>query len=108
MAQVGGARTAALIAVWGAEYLGWNVRWVTGYQGTPQTVFALMRGEADMMDTAGVNFIEPLLKSGDFAPVVQPACVVNGQLLPRESFPRRAAGSTRCWTASWQDGTSRL
>src|SRR5262245_4057102 len=63
MAQVGGARTAALIAVWGAEYLDWNVRWVTGYQGTPQLVLALMKGEADMLDTAGIGAIEPLLKS---------------------------------------------
>ncbi len=68
MAQVGGARTAALIAVLGAEYLGWNLRWVTGYQGTPQVVFALMKGEADMLDTAGIGAIEPLLKSGHFVP----------------------------------------
>jgi tripartite-type tricarboxylate transporter receptor subunit TctC len=87
MAQVGGARTAALIAVWGAEYLGWKVRWVTGYQGTPQVLFALTKGEADMMDTAGVNFIEPLLKTGDFAPVLQTGVFANGQILPRVSFP---------------------
>jgi hypothetical protein len=63
------------------------VRWVTGYQGTPQTVFALMRGEADMMDTAGVNVIEPLLKSGDFVPIVQPGIVVHGKLSPRDAYP---------------------
>lgn len=87
MAQVGGTRTGGLITVWGAEYLGWNVRWVTGYQGTPQTVFALMRGEADMMDTAGINLIEPLLKSGDFVAIVQPGIVINGTLSRRGAFP---------------------
>jgi hypothetical protein len=87
MAQVGGTRTGGLITVWGAEYLGWNVRWVTGYQGTPQTVFALMRGEADMLDTAGINMIEPLLKTGDFLPIVQPGIVVNGTLSRRGAFP---------------------
>jgi hypothetical protein len=87
MAQVGAARTGGLITIWGAEYLGWNVRWVTGYQGTPQTVFALMRGEADMMDTAGINLIEPLLKNGDFIPIVQPGVVVNGALSRRDAFP---------------------
>ncbi|MEA2988986.1 MAG: hypothetical protein QOG83_1697 [Alphaproteobacteria bacterium] len=87
MAQVGGTRTGALISVWGSEYLGWNVRWVTGYQGTPQTVFALMRGEADMMDTAGVNVLEPLIKTGNFVPVVQPGVVVDGKLRHRDAFP---------------------
>jgi tripartite-type tricarboxylate transporter receptor subunit TctC len=87
MAQVGGARTAALIAVWGAEYLGWHVRWVTGYQGTPQVVYALMKSEADMMDTAGINFIEPLLKSGRFVPVLQTGVFTGGALRRRESFP---------------------
>jgi tripartite-type tricarboxylate transporter receptor subunit TctC len=87
MAQVGGARTAALIAVWGAEYLGWNVRWVTGYPGTPQVVFALSKGEADMMDTAGITMIEPLLKSGGFAPVLQTGVYLDARLRRREAFP---------------------
>jgi tripartite-type tricarboxylate transporter receptor subunit TctC len=87
MAQVGGTRTGALIAVWGAEYLGWNVRWVTGYQGTPQTVLALQRGEADMLDTAGVNIIEPLIKNGEYVPVVQPGLVENGKYRRRDAFP---------------------
>jgi tripartite-type tricarboxylate transporter receptor subunit TctC len=87
MAQVGGTRTGAVIAVWGSEYLGWNVRWVTGYQGTPQTVFALLRGEADMVDTAGMNAIEPLLKTGNFVPILQPGVVVDGKHTRRDAFP---------------------
>ncbi len=87
MAQVGGARTAALIAVLGAEYLGWNLRWVTGYQGTPQVVFALMKGEADMLDTAGIGAIEPLLKSGHFVPVLQTGVFTHGKLRRRDAFP---------------------
>ena len=87
MAQVGGTRTGALISVWGAEYLGWNVRWVTGYQGTPQTVFALSRGEADMVDTAGVNMLDMLLKTGNFVPIVQAGVVVDGKLTRRDAFP---------------------
>jgi len=87
MAQVGGARTAALVAVWGAEYLGWKLRWVTGYQGTPQIVLALQKGEADMMDTAGLNVIEPLMKTGDFVLVLQTGIFQNGMLRRREAFP---------------------
>jgi hypothetical protein len=87
MAQVGGTRTGALVAVWGAEYLGWNVRWVTGYQGTPQTIMALSRGEADMVDTAGVNMLDTLLKTGNFTPIVQAGVVINGKLTRREAYP---------------------
>jgi len=87
MAQVGGARTAALIAVLGAEYLGWNLRWVTGYQGTPQVVLALMNGEADMLDTAGMGAIDQLLNSGKFVPFLQTGVFAQGRLRRRDAFP---------------------
>jgi tripartite-type tricarboxylate transporter receptor subunit TctC len=111
MGQVGGARTAGLIAVWGAEYLGWKLRWVTGYQGTPQLVIALQRGEADMMDTASFGVIEPLLKQGGFAPVLQTGVFANGALARREGFAEvplltqliegKISGPTRDAFASW-------
>jgi tripartite-type tricarboxylate transporter receptor subunit TctC len=111
MGQVGGARTAALIAVLGAEYLGWNVRWVTGYQGTPQLVFALMEGEADMLDTAGMSAIEALLTTGRFVPVLQTGVSMHGNLRPRERFPDvpllsealdgKMTGAARHAVASW-------
>jgi hypothetical protein len=31
-------------AAWGPKYLGWNVRWVVGYAGTPDLVLAVTRG----------------------------------------------------------------
>ncbi len=111
MAQVGGTRTAALIAVWGAEYLGWKVRWVTGYQGTPQVVFALLKHEADMMDTAGFAAIDRLLQTGDFVPVLQTGVFAQGRLVRRGAFPRvplltellggRIAGAARHAFDSW-------
>ena len=111
MGQVGGARTAGLIAVWGAEYLGWKLRWVTGYQGTPQLAFALQRGEADMMDTASYNVIEPLLARGGFAAVLQTGVFSNGQLTRRDGFgdvplltqmlEGKIAGAMREAFASW-------
>src|SRR5207244_5966388 len=58
----------------------------TGYQGTPQLALALARGEADMMDTAGVGLIEPLLQRGDFAPVMQSGIVAEGKLRRRDLF----------------------
>jgi hypothetical protein len=111
MGQVGGARTAGLIAVWGAEYLGWKLRWVTGYQGTPQLVFALQRGEADMMDTASYAVVEPLLARGGFAAVLQTGVFAKGELVRREGFADvpllsqllegKLSGATRSAFASW-------
>jgi tripartite-type tricarboxylate transporter receptor subunit TctC len=111
MGQVGGARTAGLIAVWGAEYLGWKLRWVTGYQGTPQLVFALQRGEADMMDTASYAVIEPLLAQGRFAAVLQTGVFAKGALTRREGFADvplltqmldgKLDGATQAAFASW-------
>ena len=88
MAQVGGARNAALMAVLGAEYLGWNLRWVTGYQGTPQVVFALIKREADMMDTAGRGAIAPLIDNGTLVPILQTGTYAGGRLIPSDAFPR--------------------
>src|SRR6188472_3062502 len=36
MAQVGVARPGALFTIWGKEFLGWNVRSVTGYKGSQE------------------------------------------------------------------------
>jgi tripartite-type tricarboxylate transporter receptor subunit TctC len=111
MAQVGGARTASLMAVLCAEYLGWNLRWVTGYQGTPQVVLALQKGEADMLDTAGVGAIAPLLASGDLVPVLQTGIFAGGALKRRDAFPdapllseafeERTAGAARRAIDNW-------
>ena len=57
MAQVGGTRAAAQAALWGDEYLGWNVKWVSGYEGTAEFTLALLRGEADMIDTASAEVL---------------------------------------------------
>jgi tripartite-type tricarboxylate transporter receptor subunit TctC len=88
MAAVGEARTGAMIPVWGAAYLGWNLSWVTGYEGTPQLVLALLKGEADMMNTTGTAGIGPLLKAPDrFKVVAQTGVVKDGRLVRRDSFP---------------------
>jgi tripartite-type tricarboxylate transporter receptor subunit TctC len=88
MAGVGEARTGAMIPIWGAAYLGWNLSWVTGYEGTPQLVLALLKGEADMMNTTGTTGIGPLLKAPDrFVVVAQTGVVKDGRLVRRDMFP---------------------
>src|SRR5688500_14607418 len=42
MAQVGVARPGALFTIWGKEFLGWNVRSVTGYKGSQEVHLAVL------------------------------------------------------------------
>jgi tripartite-type tricarboxylate transporter receptor subunit TctC len=49
MGSVTGApRSGMRMTIWGADYLGWNTKWVTGYPGSPDLVLAMERGEIDM------------------------------------------------------------
>ena len=87
MGQVGGARTEALVAVWASEYLGWKVRFVTGYPGTPQIVIAMMSGEVEMMNSSGLSGLDQVLKQPDkFGLVMQTGVYKNGKLAPRPGF----------------------
>ncbi|MEA2906955.1 MAG: hypothetical protein QOI12_4342 [Alphaproteobacteria bacterium] len=67
------------MALWGIEYLGWNARWVLGYAGTNETVFALERGEIDMVSTGDLVKIRTLLNGGKVKLLAQSA--------PRAEFP---------------------
>jgi hypothetical protein len=87
MAQVGVARPGALFTIWGSEYLGWNVKTVTGYPGSQQVHLAVQRGEADMLDTGGINVIGPLVASGKYTGVAQVGLYSDGRFVRREAFP---------------------
>lgn len=47
-AIAGVPRPVMRMTVWGAEYLGWNSKWVVGYPGTTDLMLALERGEVEM------------------------------------------------------------
>jgi hypothetical protein len=72
--------------LWGAEYLGWNVRWVRGYTSTAELRQAMERGELDMSTFGASRDIEYLLKTGKFAVVSQSGTVKNGKLTPRATL----------------------
>jgi tripartite-type tricarboxylate transporter receptor subunit TctC len=86
VAQVGSARTGAQIALWGAEYLGWNIRWISGYEGSSQLTLAMMKGESDLTDTAGVTQLKALLSNDKFAAVAQMGQLNKGKLTRRAAF----------------------
>ncbi|NIO08274.1 MAG: hypothetical protein GTO40_09815 [Deltaproteobacteria bacterium] len=59
-----GSRTWLTLPLWGAEYLGWNVRFVVGYSNSADMILALRQGEIGMMATANAVRINELVKEG--------------------------------------------
>ena len=86
MAQVGVARPGALFTIWGKEFLGWNVRSVTGYKGSQEVHLAVLRGEADMMDTGAINVLGPMIAGGKYASVSQIGLFSDGKFVRRRAF----------------------
>jgi tripartite-type tricarboxylate transporter receptor subunit TctC len=86
MAQVGVARPGALFTIWGKEFLNWNVRSVTGYKGSQEVHLAVLRGEAEMMDTGAINVLGPMVNEGKYAGVSQIGLFSGGKFVRRETF----------------------
>jgi len=57
------------MAVWGAEYLGWNIKFVLGYPSSNQVYLAYERGEVDMLGSATTTILNRFLKDGGAVPV---------------------------------------
>ena len=61
-----GIRTWLAMGVYGAEFLGWNLRFVYGYPGTRELALALRQGEVDIWGTQSAKIINEFLKDGGF------------------------------------------
>jgi tripartite-type tricarboxylate transporter receptor subunit TctC len=59
-----GIRTWVAMTVWGAEYLGWNLRWIYGYPGSRELQLALRQGEIDVWATSNSKLIKDLQREG--------------------------------------------
>jgi len=81
------SRTSTVMALWGAEYLGWNLRWVLGYASTPALTLAINQGEIDMTGTSTILQLKQLLGSGDFVGLAQAGSFRGGTLVAREDYP---------------------
>jgi tripartite-type tricarboxylate transporter receptor subunit TctC len=85
---VAGASTGPQMALWGKEYLDWNVKFVIGYSGTPAMILAAMNGEADSMASSSSTQLKPLLDNPAFAPFTQLGDLNDdGKFVPRIAFP---------------------
>jgi tripartite-type tricarboxylate transporter receptor subunit TctC len=76
-----GIRTWVAMTVWGAEYLGWNLRWIYGYPGSAELQLAIRQGEIDMWSTQNAKLVKDLQREG----IVQ--VVVTEEDQRREDFP---------------------
>jgi tripartite-type tricarboxylate transporter receptor subunit TctC len=60
--DIDGITSWVAMAVWGAEYLNWNLRFIYGYRGTQETALALSRGEIGMWGTTNAQTLKDLVK----------------------------------------------
>ena len=72
---------------WGAEYLGWNIRFVVGYPGTSAMVLAMRRGEIDSIGTSNLGMLAGLREQGIFKEFVQIGEMSAGKVVPRGYAP---------------------
>jgi len=76
-----GIRTWVAMTVWGAEYLGWNLRWIYGYPGSRELHLAIRQGEIDVWSTQNAKLVKELQSEG----IVQILCTDEDRR--REDFP---------------------
>jgi tripartite-type tricarboxylate transporter receptor subunit TctC len=85
--EIDGNRTWGQLIMWGADALGWNIKFVVGYPGSGALSLAARRGEIDMYGTSGLLQLKDMIGTGQFTPVVQDGVLANGQPLGRKDFP---------------------
>jgi tripartite-type tricarboxylate transporter receptor subunit TctC len=83
---VDATRTGLSMALWGAEFLGWNTKWVIGYSGTSALMMAVQQGEIDMTGTSNLFHLKKLMETGKFVGVVQAGDLEDGKFVPRMAF----------------------
>jgi tripartite-type tricarboxylate transporter receptor subunit TctC len=86
MGALSAIRSGMQMTLWGTEYLGWNVRWVTGYPGNNDLLLALQRKEIDMTSLATVDEIESLMKGGEVTTVTQSGALIDGNQVPQPAY----------------------
>lgn len=73
-------------ALWGATFLGWNLKWVQGYPNSAQIRQALERGEIDMMSVGSDVDIDYIIATGRFNIVSQTGVMRDGKSVARDDL----------------------
>jgi tripartite-type tricarboxylate transporter receptor subunit TctC len=84
---ISGTRSWNAMALWGREYLDWNMRWLPGYKTTSSLIKAIRQGEIDMFGTSNSAIIDPLLEDGVIEMLVQEGIGPPGRARRRDAYP---------------------
>lgn len=85
--EIDGNRSWGQMVMWGADILGWNIKFVVGYPGSGPLNLAARRGEIDMFGTAGLTLLKQILETGQFDAVAQDGSVGDTSSVGRKDFP---------------------
>jgi hypothetical protein len=86
MGALSAVRTGMQATLWGAEYLGWNAKWVVGYPATKALVLGVERGEIDMSSFSDVKDVQRLKATGQYTVLGQTGFLRDGTLQPRPEY----------------------
>ena len=82
-----GSDTWSELLVWGRQYLGWNLKFVIGYPGTPSLKLALERGEIEAFGTSSRDMLSELLGDDQhYVAVSQIGNLSDGKVLPLQGY----------------------
>ncbi|MBI2933986.1 MAG: hypothetical protein HYY29_00285 [Chloroflexi bacterium] len=87
VATAAGSESWQAMPIWAREFLGWNVRWVTGFLATSEMELAFRRGEIDMLATANSFIIRRLVEEGLAETVTTEGAFREGKFTRRPDFP---------------------
>ena len=68
---IDGDRSWEQMITWGAEFLGWNTRFVVGYPGSAMMLLSIRRSETHMMGTSNLFILKDMFATGEFVGVAQ-------------------------------------
>ncbi len=77
--SVAADRPQDAMALFGAEYLGWNIKFVLGYPSSSEVYLAFERGEIDMFGSGTNKILKRFIDSGEAVPLAAES--------PRRDFP---------------------
>jgi len=80
----GGTEEWALLSMFGKEFLGWNMRWILGFEGAGALELAFRQGEIDMFGDS--RMIKRLEEEGKGIGLAQNGTIKKGRFVRRADF----------------------